>query len=179
MTKQLKLAGQVAALAAVATLLALLVWKLTHQTHPPKIGGPAPNFTLNRINGIGKLDLAALRGKAVVINFWASWCSPCKAEAPALEKLWREYRGKGVVFVGVDSNDASSDARRFLLAHGITYPVVSDENGLVAANQYDIANLPVTYFVNRQGRLVASHILGGVNDYTPEFRDALAAAMHS
>ena len=101
MTKQLKLAGQVAALAAVATLLGLLVWKLTHQTHAPKIGGPAPNFTASRVDASGKLDLASLRGKPVVLNFWASWCVPCKGEAKLLEQAWRQYKGKGVVFVGV------------------------------------------------------------------------------
>jgi len=177
MTRALKLSGQAIALAVVAGMLGLLVWKLTHQSHPPKIGGPAPAFSLKRLDGGGTVDLASLRGKPVVLNFWASWCGPCKAEAPALEKLWRQYRGKGVVFVGVDSNDASSDARRFMSAHGITYPVVSDKNGLVAANRYDIASLPVTYFVNRKGRLVATHILGSVTKYASEFRSALAAAM--
>ena len=136
-------------------------------------------FALQRLNGTGTLRLASLRGKAVVLNFWASWCPPCKAEAPVLERLWRQYRGKGVVFVGIDSNDASSDARRFLSAHGITYPVVSDKNGLVAANSYDVADLPVTYFVNRQGRLVGTHVLGSVSKYESEFRSALAAAMRS
>lgn len=179
MTQRLKLGGQFVAVAVVVALFVVLVWRLTHRSSPPKIGGPAPVFSLRRLNGTGTLRLASLRGKAVVLNFWASWCPPCKAEAPALEKLWKEYRGKGVVFVGVDSNDASSDALRFLTAHGITYPVVSDKNGLVAANQYDIAALPVTYFVSRQGRLVATHIVGGVNKYTSEFESALAAAMKS
>jgi len=177
MTRQMRVGGQALAVAIVAALFVVLVWRFTHRASPPKIGGPAPVFALRRLNGTGTLRLASLRGKAVVLNFWASWCPPCKAEAPALEKLWREYRGKGVVFVGVDSNDASSDARRFMSAHGITYPVVSDKNGLVATNRYDIASLPVTYFVNRQGRLVATHILGGVNKYTSTFRSALAAAM--
>jgi cytochrome c biogenesis protein CcmG, thiol:disulfide interchange protein DsbE len=172
-----RLAAQAVAVAAVVALLVVLVWRLTHRTSPPKVGGPAPAFALSRLNGSGTLRLASLRGKAVVLNFWASWCEPCKAEAPALEKLWQEYRGKGVVFVGIDSNDASGDARRFLTAHGITYPVVSDKNGLVAANRYDIANLPVTYFVNRRGRLVGTHVLGPVNKYRSEFRSALAAAM--
>jgi len=174
---RLKLGGQAVAVAVVVALFVVLVWRLTHRTSPPKIGGPAPAFALERLNGTGTLRLASLRGKAVVLNFWASWCNPCKAEAPTLEKLWRQYRGKGVVFIGVDSNDASSDARRFLNAHGITYPVVSDTNGLVAANRYDIAVLPVTYFVNRQGRLVSTHIVGGVDEYTSEFHSALAAAM--
>jgi len=179
MTQRVKLGGQALAVGLVVALLVVLGWRLTHRTSPPKVGGPAPGFALRRLNGTGTLRLASLRGKAVVINFWASWCGPCKAEAPVLEQLWREYRGKGVVFVGVDSNDASGDALRFMTAHGITYPVVSDKNGLVAANRYDVADLPVTYFVDRQGRLVAKHVLGPVNEYTSQFRSALAAAMRS
>jgi peroxiredoxin len=157
----------------------VLVWRLTHQSSPPKVGSAAPHFALPRLDGGGTLSLAALRGKAVVLNFWASWCVPCKSEAPAIEQLWRRYKGQGVVFVGVDTNDASSDARRFVSAHGITYPVVVDKGGLVAANRYDIADLPVTYFVNRQGRLIGSQILGGVNKSLASFRRNLTAAMKS
>jgi cytochrome c biogenesis protein CcmG, thiol:disulfide interchange protein DsbE len=179
MSQRAKLGAQAVAVAVVVALFVVLVWRLTHRTSPPKIGGPAPAFSLRRLNGTGTLDLASLRGKAVVLNFWASWCGPCKAEAPKLEQLWHEYRSKGVVFVGVDSNDASSDALRFMTAHGITYPVVSDKNGLVAANRYDIADLPVTYFVDRRGRLVGAHLLGAVDKHESEFRSALATAMSS
>ena len=98
----LKLSAQAVALAAVAGLLGLLVWRLTHQSHPPKIGGPAPNFTLRRLQGVGTLELKSLRGHPVVLNFWASWCVPCKAEAATLQREWTRYRKQGVVFVGVD-----------------------------------------------------------------------------
>jgi cytochrome c biogenesis protein CcmG/thiol:disulfide interchange protein DsbE len=179
MMRSLKLGAQAAAVLVVVALFVVLVWRLTHPASPPKIGGPAPAFALRRLNGTGTMSLASLRGKAVVLNFWASWCGPCKSEAPLLEQLWHEYRGKGVVFVGMDSNDASGDALRFLRAHDITYPVVSDENGLVAANRYGVADLPVTYFVDRRGRLVATHLLGPVNKYESQFRSALAAAMQS
>ena len=176
-----RLVGQVVALSVVATLLALLVWRLTHQPSPPKIGRPAPAFSLARLNGNGKLSLASLRGKAVVINFFASWCGPCKQEAPALERLWQTYRAKGVAFVGIDSNDARSDGLRFLRAHGITYPAVHDARGLVAANKYDVANMPTTFFVDRAGRLVGSAILGPVNEKhrSRDFADALKVAMAS
>jgi cytochrome c biogenesis protein CcmG, thiol:disulfide interchange protein DsbE len=178
-TRSLRLAGQAAAIVVVGALLVVLVWRLTHQSSPPKVGAAAPRFALPRLDGTGTLSLAALRGKAVVLNFWASWCVPCKAEAPVIERLWRRYKGQGVIFVGIDTNDASSDARRFVSAHGITYPVVVDKGGLVAANSYDIADLPVTYFVNRQGHLVGSDILGGVNKSLSSFRRNLTAAMTS
>jgi cytochrome c biogenesis protein CcmG/thiol:disulfide interchange protein DsbE len=174
-------AGRAVALAGVAALLAVLVWNLTHQPSPPRIGGPAPAFQLGRLDGAGTLSLASLRGRAVVLNFWASWCEPCKAEAGTLERLWQQYRKRGVVFVGVDANDAAGDARRFMRAHGITYPVVHDVGGAVAADKYGVADLPVTYFVDRSGRLVKLTVLGPVSEkaHAEDFRRALRAAIES
>jgi len=181
MRRRLKRGGQVVAVAGVAGLATLLTWHLTHEPSPARVGARAPDFSLGRLNGSGTLDLASLHGRPVVINFWASWCAPCKAEASTLERLWREYRRRGVVFVGVDSNDAASDARRFLSAHGITYPAVHDAGGLVAANKYGVANLPVTYFVDRRGRLVRVTVLGPVSEkaHADEFRRGVQAAIES
>ncbi len=178
MTRSLKLTGQVLALVAVAGLLGLLVWRLTHQTHAPKIGAPAPNFTLRRIDVGGKLDLASLRGKPVVINFWASWCVPCKGEAKLLEQAWRQYRPQGVVFVGVDYHDVTSDARTFMSHHGITYPIVQDGSGAIG-DRYGLTGVPETYFVNRNGRLVGSHIIGTITNQVAAFDHGIRAALHS
>ncbi|HEY4413488.1 MAG TPA: redoxin domain-containing protein [Gaiellaceae bacterium] len=176
MSRTLKLTGQALALVAVAGLLVLLVWRLTHQTHPPKIGGPAPNFTLRRINATGKLDLASLRGKPVVINFWASWCVPCKGEAKLLEQAWRQYRSQGVVFVGVDYHDVTSDARTFMSHHGITYPIVQDGSGMTG-DEYGLTGVPETYFVDRSGRLVGSHIIGTITNQVHAFHNGIRAAL--
>jgi cytochrome c biogenesis protein CcmG/thiol:disulfide interchange protein DsbE len=176
--RALKLSGQIVALAAVAGLLALLVWRLTHQSHPPRIGGPAPGFTLRRIGAPGTLDLAALRGKPVVLNFWASWCVPCKAEAKMLEQTWRQYRKEGVVFLGIDYHDVTSDARTFLSHHAVTYPIVQDGSGSVA-DRYGVSAVPETYFVDRRGRLVGEHILGTVVDQADAFRRGVEAALDS
>jgi cytochrome c biogenesis protein CcmG/thiol:disulfide interchange protein DsbE len=177
--RTLKLTGQVVALAAVAGLLALLIWKLTHQTHTPKIGGPAPAFAAARMDG-GRLNLGSLRGKAVVLNFWASWCVPCKNEASKLEQEYRQYRNQGVVFVGVDYHDVTSDARTFLERHGITYTTVRDGSGSIG-DRYGLTGVPETYFVNRQGRLVGSHILGPITDpkWLAVFRSSIRAALES
>jgi cytochrome c biogenesis protein CcmG/thiol:disulfide interchange protein DsbE len=176
--RALKLTGQVLALAAVAGLLGLLVWRLTHQSHPPKIGGPAPGFTLRRIGAPGTLDLAALRGKPVVLNFWASWCVPCKGEAKMLERAWRQYRTQGVVFLGIDYHDVTSDARTFLSHHDVTYPTVQDGSGAVA-DRYGVSAVPETYFVDRRGRLVGEHIVGTVVDQADAFRRGVEAALSS
>ena len=100
-----------------------------------------------------------------MLNFFASWCAPCKREAPDLERFWQKNRDRNVVVLGVDSNDSRGDALRFVHAHGVTYPVVSDRDGTVAANSYDIANLPTTYVLNPRGRLVGGEILGPVSDH--------------
>jgi cytochrome c biogenesis protein CcmG, thiol:disulfide interchange protein DsbE len=176
--RSLKLTGQAVALAAVAGLLGLLVWRLTHEPHAPKIGGPAPNFTLKRLEGSGTLDLASLRGHPVVINFWASWCDPCKAEAAQLERAYQKYRPQGVVFIGVDYNDVSSDARTFIRHHGITYPNVADGSGMVGS-RYGIAAVPETYFVDRQGRLVGTHVALTILADMDGFRKGLQAALDS
>ena len=161
----LKLGAQALAVAAIGVLATVLVWNLTHLPPPPKVGGPAPAFSLRRLTGDGNLSLRALRGKAVVLNFFASWCSPCKREAPALEKLWRQDRSRGLVVLGVDANDARGDALTFVHKHHVTYPVVFDHDGVVAYSRYDIANLPVTYVLNAKGRIVGGQILGPVSEH--------------
>jgi cytochrome c biogenesis protein CcmG/thiol:disulfide interchange protein DsbE len=174
--KGLKLLAQAAALVAVAGLLGLLIWRVTHRPTAPKIGGPAPAFSLRRVDAAGKLDLASLRGKPVVLNFWASWCGPCKNEATMLERASQQYRKQGVVFVGVDYNDVTSDARRFLAHHGVTYPTVQDGSGTIA-DRYGVSAVPETYFIDRRGRLVGTHIRGTVVHQADAFRRGVEAAL--
>jgi cytochrome c biogenesis protein CcmG, thiol:disulfide interchange protein DsbE len=180
MTRGLKVAARLAAAGVVAGLLALLVWRVTHQPSPPKIGKPAPHFSLQLLDGNGKLGLASLRGKAVVINFWASWCGPCKSESAALQRAWQKHRGDGVVVVGVDYNDPTGDARRFVRAHGLTYPIVRDRDALVGTS-YDLTGVPETFFVDRRGRLVGDHLEGPIDKgaNVAKFERSLQAALRS
>ncbi len=173
--------AQAVALAAVAVLLVLLIWHLTHQPKHAKAGEAAPTFVLQRLDHDDVLDLSSLRGKGVVLNFWASWCGPCKREARTLEQSWRSYRRRGLVVLGVDANDVDSDARRFMQAHGITYPVVRDSNGSIAANSYNVSDLPMTFFINRKGLLVGDAIRGAVGDsqYRSDFRRGIQEALGS
>jgi cytochrome c biogenesis protein CcmG, thiol:disulfide interchange protein DsbE len=177
--RSLKLTGQVVALAAVAGLLGLLVWRLTHQSHPPKVGGPAPQFSAKQLDG-GTFTLASVRGKPVVMNFWASWCGPCKSEAAALEQRWQKYRSQGVVFLGVDYNDVSGDAKKFLSRHGVTYPTLLDGSGMIG-DRYGLTGVPETYFIDRNGRIVGDHILGPITEskWAEAFDRGIKAALDS
>lgn len=176
MTHRLKVTAQLVALACVAGLLALLVWSVVHQQHAPSVGSVAPAFTLHRLEGPGKLSLASYRGKPVVLNFWASWCDPCKSEAAVLQRDWTSYRSRGVVFLGVDYHDLDSDARRFVNAHALTFPMLADGSGDVTS-RYGISQVPETYVLDRQGRVVA-HLRGPLTDpgFAGEFRSAIAKA---
>jgi cytochrome c biogenesis protein CcmG, thiol:disulfide interchange protein DsbE len=167
---------QIVALAAVAALLALLVWKLTHQNHAPKVGAAAPAFTLQRLGGDGRVDLASLRGRPVVINFWASWCGPCKGEAKVLESAWTAYRGKGVAFLGVDYHDVTSDAEHFVAAHALTFPMLEDGSGSITESKYGVTQVPETFVLDRAGKIVV-HVPGPVT--TESLRAALARASSS
>lgn len=143
-------------------LLALLVSQLLTPARvaisDPLVGHPAPSFslaTLGQNSGKSLLSLTDFKGKSVVVNFWASWCAPCKEELPLLEQHWQQAQtqGQDVVFLGVDFQEAASDATNFLQLHHITYPIGLDADGSVAS-KYGITALPQTIFINRQGMVV-------------------------
>ena len=146
-----------------AGLLILLITQLltpASQAHSdPLVGHPAPAFALSRLasqNSSSTLSLADFRGKAIVLNFWASWCSPCKEEAPLLENAWRQMQAqkKNVVFLGIDFQEARGQALSFLQAYDITYPLVLDTSGAVSGKYY-INSLPDTIFINSSGIVVS------------------------
>jgi cytochrome c biogenesis protein CcmG/thiol:disulfide interchange protein DsbE len=172
---RLKLGAQALAVGLVALLLALLVWKLVQGSgKEAKLGKPAPNFTLDRVDAPGTLQLASLRGKVVVLNFWASWCYPCNQEAPTLQAAAKRW-GKRVVVLGVDVNDPTSDARKFARKFKLTYPLVHDNHN-VTSPKYGISLLPETFFIDRRGKVVV-HVPGEVK--AAEIRDGVERALRS
>ena len=175
MTARLKLGAQVLAVGLVALLLALLIWKVASGSgNKATPGKPAPNFTLNRIDRPGKLQLASLRGKVVVLNFWASWCYPCKQEAPTLSAAAKQYAGR-VVVLGVDVNDFAGDARKFAHRYGLDYPIVHDNHN-VTSPTYGLTGLPETFFIDRSGKVVV-HVAGQVN--ATDVQDGVQRALKS
>lgn len=128
----------------------------------PAISGP--------LLGGGTFELDALRGKVVVLNVWASWCAPCRAEAPVLEQVWQRVAGDGVQFVGLDTRDSTAAAVAFVDRFGITYPNVIDEGGLLQLQFRDTLPpqaIPSTVVIDEQGR-VAARILGKVTEASLE-----------
>ena len=115
-------------------------------------GHPAPDFTLELFDG-GNFRLSEQHGKAVVLNFWASWCAPCREEMPAFEQTYRAYRDRGVVFVGVAVRDDPAAARALLKELGITYPAGLEEGNAITV-PYRLVGMPTTVFIGRDGRLV-------------------------
>ncbi len=122
----------------------------------PLIGAPAPQLTLPRFEG-GDLRLEDLRGRVRVVNFWASWCVPCREEAAALEAAWRRYREAGVVLVGVNIQDRDAAARAFLADTRPSYPNVIDATGAVSIS-YGIYGVPETFVIDREGRIRARQV---------------------
>lgn len=121
--------------------------------------GVAPDFVLPVIvNGDpgSRIKLSDQVGKAVVLDFWASWCAPCRQQAPIIDKVARENKGKDVIFVGVNTGDQKAAAIRFAHSRGLGYPVAFDPNGKVA-EAYNVQTLPTLVVVNRVGHIIAIH----------------------
>lgn len=155
------LGRRVALLGSLAAVLGLLAFVTVRSNRPVTISAAlargltpqAPPFVLPRLDIDGTLDLASLRGKVVVINFWASWCIPCREEARALEATWQRYRDRGVVVLGVNVQDLTPEALRFLRDTKTTYPAVRDKDNTVY-RAYGLTGVPETFFVDRAGRIV-------------------------
>lgn len=149
----------VAILTPVVGLVGLLAYGFT--TNPreipsPLLGRPAAPFSLPLFDG-GRFALDAHRGKVVVINFWASWCVPCREEAPLLEAAWRAYRDRGVVLVGVNFQDTEAAARAFIAEFGLTFPNGPDPGGRLAID-YGVYGIPELFFVGRDGQITYKHV---------------------
>ncbi|MBI3761696.1 MAG: TlpA family protein disulfide reductase [Chloroflexi bacterium] len=126
----------------------------------PREGFSAPDFTLDLLGG-GQVTLSQLRGKVVMVNLWASWCPPCRAEMPAIEKVYRTHKDLGLVVLGVNTTfqDTEAEAATFVREFGLTFPIPLDRTG-ATSNRYQLRGLPTTFFIDRQG-VIRSVVIGG------------------
>lgn len=136
------------------------------QSGSPLEGHPAPDFTLAALStqAAPAVHLASLKGKLVMLNFWASWCVPCQHEAPLLQTTWQHVQSQGIVFLGIDFEDRQGDALNFLQQYGITYPNVVDSDGSVAIN-YGVTGVPETFFIDRRG-VIMRKVTGELSEQT-------------
>lgn len=150
-------------LSVLWTLLARVPPAATTDGAPPpspRQGFSAPDFTLDLLGG-EQITLSSLRGQVVIVNLWASWCPPCRAEMPAIENVYRTYKDRGLVVLAVNTTyqDSEAEAAAFVQQFGLTFPVPLDRTGSVSA-RYQLRGLPSTYFVDRQG-IIRSVVIGG------------------
>lgn len=145
----------IAAVAVAVPLLLTLIFGLQRDPRAipsPLVNREAPDFLLPLFDG-GTLGTAALRGKVVVVNFWASWCFPaCYEEAPHLQRIWEQYRDRGVIVVGVNIQDQDTPAREFLARFGQTFPNGMDSTGKISID-YGVYGVPETFVIDRKGRI--------------------------
>jgi len=153
----------------VAALVGLLAWRLSSEEQARGLIAAvgrgekpeAPDFSLPVLGSGEELQLSSLRGNPVVLNVWASWCDPCREEAPALQRAYERWGEQGVVVLGVDYQDATDAALAFVAEHGLTYRSVRDGSGSVLAG-YGVTGVPETFFIDRDGRVV-DHVSGPID----------------
>ena len=152
----------IAVLCVAGALLALLAYGLA-QNEPDRTveeslrsgaRDPAPSLELPRLTGEGAETLADYRGKVVVVNFWASWCEPCRTESPLLQRWHERIESRRGTVLGVDVQDVSDDARRFIREYELTYPQLRDGEGL-SREAFAIIGFPETFVLDRRGRIAA------------------------
>ncbi|MEW6739417.1 MAG: peroxiredoxin family protein [Nitrospirota bacterium] len=153
------------------TLIALLALCTILSNPVSAAQGSAPDFTLNDING-KKVNLSEFRGKAVLLNFWATWCGPCRAEMPSLNNLYNEYKDKGLVVLAVSVDASEKPVKSFARELKLTFPVLMDKDKAVSFDEYAVLGLPTTFLIDRNG-VVIEKIMGEREWDSPQMKEKI------
>ncbi|HJO81300.1 MAG TPA: TlpA disulfide reductase family protein [SAR202 cluster bacterium] len=160
--------GGIGGVSVLAVLfVGLMVIGLTNKEGPTgrsgitRVGKPAETFSMPLIGG-GTFDASQHLGKPMVLNFWASWCPPCRQESPGLERTWRAFEDTEIVFVGVDIQDEEDIAQAYVNEFGLTFPNGRDPDGTITVD-YGVIGLPVTFFVSAEG-VVEGRWVGAISE---------------
>ncbi|MCP3032678.1 thiol-disulfide oxidoreductase ResA [Halobacillus sp. A1] len=174
--KKKRLIFRTAMLAVMVGLIAFaLISNLKDDKSAVAKGEQAPNFQLNKFGTDEVVSLDDLEGQGVMINFWATYCEPCKEEMPYMEELYSEYKDKNVEILAVNLDSTNIVVERFQERYGLSFPILHDKNGQVM-DQYNVSRLPSTLFVNADGvveeqvvgPLTLDKLDGYLNEITPE-----------
>jgi len=144
--------GSIVLLIGVALTVLVFGIALVRVQQGRPTAGPAPDFTLTTFDG-QPFKLSDQKGKVVIINFWASWCGPCRTEAPQLESLYQQYKDKDVSFIGITYADDPKDSQAFMAQYGMSYPVAEDGKSSVSKQLYHIQGVPETFVIDKQGNI--------------------------
>ncbi len=114
-------------------------------------GTEAPDFTAKTLNG-DEITLSKLRGKVVVLNFWATWCPPCRSEMPLFQRVYKKYSDRGFEIIGVSTDASEGQVRKFVKEFGLTFPIIMDKQNLTA--KFNVSGLPTSFLIDRDGRII-------------------------
>lgn len=156
---------------AVSLFIAIAIFCSISLVYAANPGSPAPDFTLTDISG-KKVSLSELKGKVVLLNFWATWCGPCRAEMPGLNKLYQELREKGLVVLAISVDASDKPVKEFMKDKKFSFPVLLDTDKEVSFDDYAVMGLPTTIIIDRKG-LIAEKVLGEREWDTPQMKEKI------
>lgn len=167
--------GSIILLIGVLMVVGTIGLALLRQNQSQPKSGDAPDFTVATFDG-ETFRLSDQRGKIVVINFWGSWCAPCRAEAPALQRVYERYRDKGVVILGITYLESSpQDSLDFIEEYGLTYPNAPDPRAEIAEKKYHIRGAPENFVIDQDGNIAYFHLGPVTEELLSDVLDGLLA----
>ena len=138
--------------------LGVLVFLTGMAKKPPLVGGPVPHFQLETLRG-SPAKISDYRGKVILLNFWATWCTPCKKEMPEIQAAYEAFRDKNFVVLGVNFGEKPKEVERLVKEMGLTFPILLDRK-VTVAERHDVVSLPVTFFIDPKG-IIKERVFGG------------------